>query len=222
MLSGDRRCLGLKAALNSITPSSLSVPQSSSALPDVPDITHLPIPIPPISKIAEDTNTAEPTSNHPDSLHPSHFELANPPGRSEVSTPRLPQLSYVKGPFRAWRRLSVEGFATAIAAEDIASGRLVCLKVFRKNRLQEMDESLRMELEVYKRLVCSREFCPATMFLMELEMSFQTKKNVCLVMDLMAYDLSHHMLKGYAYCVQNARRWSAQLARGINALPIVI
>ncbi|KAG2036049.1 kinase-like domain-containing protein [Suillus americanus] len=53
---------------------------------------------------------------------------------------------------------------------------------------------------------------------MELEMSFQTKKNICFVMDLMTNDLLHYMENKSAYCVQNARRWSAQLALGINAL----
>ncbi|KAG1858172.1 kinase-like domain-containing protein [Suillus subluteus] len=53
---------------------------------------------------------------------------------------------------------------------------------------------------------------------MELEMSFQTKKRICFVMDLMTNDLLHYMEHQSAYCVQNARRWSAQLALGINAL----
>ncbi|KAG2148417.1 kinase-like domain-containing protein [Suillus cothurnatus] len=53
---------------------------------------------------------------------------------------------------------------------------------------------------------------------MELEMSFQTKEKICFVMDLMTNDLLHYMHNQSAYCFQNARRWSAQLALGINAL----
>ncbi|KAG1719305.1 kinase-like domain-containing protein [Suillus lakei] len=107
-----------------------------------------------------------------------------------------------------------------MGAEDLPSGRLLCLKVFRKNRLKRIGtgEGLLNELEVYKRLTSSRECCPATIFLMELELSFQTKHNICFVMDLMANDLLHYMDKQSAYCSENARRWTAQLALGINAL----
>lgn len=179
----------------------------------------MPLPVPPISQIVGgiNINAAYLTS---DPLHPpSHFELANPPG-AEVSIPQLPLLPYVNGPFRIWRLLSAGGFARAIGAEDIASGRLLCLKVFMKDTLKYhgTGKGLLKELEVYKRLASSRQCCPATIFLMELEMSFQTKKNVCFVMDLMANDLTYYMDNESAHCVKNARRWSAQLALGINAL----
>lgn len=164
-----------------ITPSSPSIAQLSSALPEVPDVMSLPVP--PISQIVGgiNINAAYLTS---DPLHPpSHFELANPPG-AEVSIPQLPLLPNVNGPFRIWRLLSAGGFARAIGAEDIASGRLLCLKVFGKDTLKYhgTGKGLLKELEVYKRLASSRQRCPATIFLMELEMSFQTKKNVCFVM----------------------------------------
>ncbi|KAG1808224.1 kinase-like domain-containing protein [Suillus subaureus] len=226
MLPLDHPRLGPKVTLKLITPSSLSPPQLSSASSDVPDIMPLPIPIP---KITGDINTVDLNSKLPDFLCPSHMELDDPPapihaftlpGTTEGSTPRIPLLSYVNGPFRVWRQLSTGGFARAMGAEDIASGRLLCLKVFSKDRLKhnKTEEGLLNELKVYKRLASSREYCPATTFLMELEMSFQTKKKICFVMDLMTNDLLHYMENQSAYCVQNARRWSAQLALGINAL----
>ncbi|KAG1775416.1 kinase-like domain-containing protein [Suillus placidus] len=226
--------LGPKVTLKLITPSSLSTPQLSSALSDVPDIMPLPIPIPPMTPHSNilgdiDINLADLTSNLPDSLYASHLEQANPPApihaftppdTAEVSTPRIPRLSYVKGPFLISRQLAAGGFARAMGAEDVASGRLLCLKVFRKDRLKHKgtEKGLLNELEVYKRLASSRECCPGTTFLMELEMSFQTNNEICFAMDLMTNDLLHHMENDSAHCLHNARRWSAQLALGINAL----
>ncbi|KAG1763374.1 kinase-like domain-containing protein [Suillus occidentalis] len=46
----------------------------------------------------------------------------------------------------------------------------------------------------------------------------RTKKYVCFAMDLMLCDLSYCMKNESGYCRENARRWSAQLALGINAL----
>ncbi|KAG1778812.1 kinase-like domain-containing protein [Suillus placidus] len=53
---------------------------------------------------------------------------------------------------------------------------------------------------------------------MELEMSFQTRRDICFAMELMANDLLYYMIRESAYCRANARRWSAQMALGINAL----
>ncbi|KAG1777494.1 kinase-like domain-containing protein [Suillus placidus] len=53
---------------------------------------------------------------------------------------------------------------------------------------------------------------------MELEMSFQTKNKICFAMDLMTNGLLHYMENDSAHCLENARRWNAQLALGINAL----
>ncbi|KAG2738790.1 kinase-like protein, partial [Suillus brevipes Sb2] len=124
------------------------------------------------------------------------------------------------GPFRIWRHLSSGGFAKAIGADDMSSKRLLCLKVFRKDRLKRKrtEEGLLNELEVYKRFASSKECCPATIFLMELERCFQTKKRICFAMDLMSSDLTYYMRNESKYCLENARRWSAQLALGINAL----
>ncbi|KAG1752910.1 kinase-like domain-containing protein [Suillus lakei] len=107
----------------------------------------------------------------------------------------------------------------AMGAEDVASNRLICLKVFRKDRLRHNStkEDLLNELEVYKRLASSRTR-PASIFLMGLELSFQTKDAICFAMDLMACDLNTCMRVRSAYCSENADRWTVQLAHGINAL----
>jgi hypothetical protein len=183
MLSNDRLRLDPKVTLKLITRPSPSTPDSSSALPGAPDVVPRLIPIP-ISKISMDIDTADLTSNLPTPLHSSHFEpvpihAVSPQGTTEVSTPKN-----VNGPFRIFRHLSSGGFAKAMGAQDKASGRFLCLKVFSKDRLQQnrTEEGLLNELEVYKRLASSKECCPAKMFLMELEMSFQTKKDVCFAM----------------------------------------
>ncbi|KAG2040517.1 kinase-like domain-containing protein [Suillus americanus] len=60
--------------------------------------------------------------------------------------------------------------------------------------------------------------CPATRFIMGLEMSFQTKDQVCFVMDLMAGDLNTFLRYHPSYCVHHGRRWTTQIALGLNAL----
>ncbi|KIK39723.1 hypothetical protein CY34DRAFT_88704 [Suillus luteus UH-Slu-Lm8-n1] len=139
-------------------------------------------------------------------------------GTTEVSTPKN-----VDGPFRILRHLSSGGFAKAMGAQDMASERLLCLKVFRKDRLKKhgTEEGLLNELEVYKHLASSKECCPATIFLMELEVSFQTKNYVCFVMDLMSRDLWCFIKNDYEYCLEHARRWIAQVVLGINALHMI-
>lgn len=213
MLSNDRLRLGPKVTLKLITRPSTSTTDSSSALPGAPDVV-------PHHSPSVDTDTADLTSNLPTHLHSSHFEpvpihAVSPQGTTEVSAPKN-----VNGPFRILRHLASGGFAEAVAVHDKASGRFLCLKVFSKDRIQEdaIEQGLLNELEVYKRLASSKECCPATMFLMELEMSFQTKKDVCFAMDLMTNDLTHYIDNEPEYCLENARRWSAQLALGINAL----
>jgi hypothetical protein len=177
MLSNDRLRLGPKVTLKLITRPSTSTTDSSSALPGAPDVV-------PHHSPSVDTDTADLTSNLPTPLHSSHFEpvpihAVSPQGTTEVSAPKN-----VNGPFRILRHLASGGFAEAVAVHDKASGRFLCLKVFSKDRIQEdaIEQGLLNELEVYKRLASSKECCPATIFLMELEMSFQTKKDVCFAM----------------------------------------
>jgi hypothetical protein len=135
----------------------------------------IPIPIPSVFRTAMDTNVAQLTSDLP-------HHASTPLGVAEVSTPPIPQLPNVNGPFRIWRQLSAGGFAKTMGAEDMASGRVLCLKVFMKSRLEHTERGLRRELEAYKRIASSKECCPGMIFLMELEMSFQTSKKICFAM----------------------------------------
>ncbi|KAG1732269.1 kinase-like domain-containing protein [Suillus occidentalis] len=106
-----------------------------------------------------------------------------------------------------------------MVAQDLASNRLLCLKVFRKDRLKDMitEDVILDELDVYKRLASSMP-CPASNFLMGLEFSFQTKYEICFAMDLMTGDLFKYMMRRPSFCFKNACRWTAQIALGINAL----
>ncbi|KAG2363931.1 kinase-like domain-containing protein [Suillus spraguei] len=147
---------------------------------------------------------------------PSHIFTFMHPSMPEAS--RILPVSYSYGPFRVWRVLAKGGFATAMAAEDVASNRLLCLKVFRKDQLKYKftKEVLFNELDVYRRIW--RIPCPETRFIMTLEMSFQTKDNICFAMELMANNLRTYMKHRPSYSFKNARRWTTQMALGINAL----
>ncbi|KAG1739594.1 kinase-like domain-containing protein [Suillus lakei] len=202
-----------------IAPSSSSE-HDSGASSDAPDIMSSPIKgsvlhlfenLPFFSYPSDSESTDPPAQNHLFTFR--HERIA------EASTPRIPPLPCVYGPFRVWRVLSKGGSATAMGAENITSNRLICLKVFRKDRLKHKhtEEVLFNELEVYKRLASSIPR-PASMFLMGLEMSFQTKDAICFAMDLMACDLNTCMKDHSVYCSENARRWTVQLAHGLNAL----
>ncbi|KAG1721869.1 kinase-like domain-containing protein [Suillus occidentalis] len=144
-----------------------------------------------------------------------------PPASAMPGAPNVvPTPKEVNGPFRIWRQLSSGGFARAMGAEDVSSSRLLCLKVFRKTQLKHngTEEGLLNEIQVYKRLESSKERCPGAIFLMALQRSFQTVNYICFAMDLMACDLWHYMNNESDHCRENARRWSAQVALGINAL----
>ncbi|KAG1850939.1 kinase-like domain-containing protein [Suillus subluteus] len=159
----------------------------------------------------------DPGSESADPPAPTHTFAFTHPGTAEAS--RILPATGSYGPFRIWRVLGQGGYATAMGAQDIATNRLFCLKVFPKDRLKHTStkEVLLTELEVYKRLSLSMP-CSATRFIMGLEMSFQTKDQVCLVMDLMAEDLHTLLRCRPSYCVQHRRRWTAQIALGINGL----
>ncbi|KAG2363974.1 kinase-like domain-containing protein [Suillus spraguei] len=169
----------------------------ATLFPDVPSINVV------------DSQSVDPPS-------PSHIFTFTHPSTPEA--PRILPVSYSYGPFRVWRVLGKGGFATAMGAEDVASNRLLCLKVFRKDQLKYKftKEVLLNELEVYKRI--SRIPCPETKFIMTLEMSFQTKDNICFAMELMANNLRTYMKHRPSYASKNSRRWTTQTALGINAL----
>ncbi|KAG2756622.1 kinase-like protein [Suillus brevipes Sb2] len=128
-----------------------------------------------------------------------------------------PQISLVSDYrfFRVFRTLGKGGFAKAKLAQSIEPNRLFCLKVFRKDQLKNIENIILDELAVYKRVASS---CPARNFLMGLELSFQTKNEICFAMDLMAGALSTCMIDRPSYCYEHALRWTAQIALGIDAL----
>ncbi|KAG2103071.1 kinase-like domain-containing protein [Suillus discolor] len=208
------------AAQNSIAQSS-SEPHSSAASSAASNA-------PVIMSTVVDAGIANPRSEPPDPQYPSASEPADPPAPAHVFTfthsgpaevVRTTPVSCTYGPFRVWRKLGEGTYGVAMGAEDVVSNRLLCLKVFPKHHLERKSRKdvLLNELEAYKRL--SRALpCPAADFLMGLEMSFQTKDKICLVMDLMASDLYNYLERHPSYCSRNACRWAAQMTLGINAL----
>ncbi|KIK34726.1 hypothetical protein CY34DRAFT_620990 [Suillus luteus UH-Slu-Lm8-n1] len=78
-------------------------------------------------------------------------------------TTEAPQASFVHGPLRVLRTLAVGGYAKAVAAQDIPSNHLMCIKVFQKHDLKHKSTtfSILNELSVYQRLASPMP-CPAT------------------------------------------------------------
>jgi serine/threonine protein kinase len=85
------------------------------------------------------------------------------------------------GFFRVSRTLGKGGFGRAVLAQSIEPKRLICLKVFQKDQLKKVEDMILDELAVYKRIASSMP-CPARNFLMGLELSFQTKNEICFAM----------------------------------------
>jgi serine/threonine protein kinase len=153
------------------------MPQADSYAPEIAP-SHIAVSLEKLqSNTLENTNPANPSSGL---QYPFDCELTNPsPAPAQASIPS------VRGPFRKLCVLQKGGFATAWAAEDTSSGRLLCLKVFLKKRLKhnQTEEGLLNELNVYKHIASTQETYPAgKTFLMELEMSFQTKRDICFAM----------------------------------------
>ncbi|KAG1744708.1 kinase-like domain-containing protein [Suillus occidentalis] len=132
----------------------------------------------------------------------------------------LPDLSYATDSvpkFRVFQTLGMGGFAKAMLAQSLMEpSRVFCLKVFRKDRLKDIEEIM-MDLAVNKRIATLLP-CPARNFLMGLEFSFQTEHEVIFALDLMAGDLSMYMIDRPSYCLKHSHRWAAQIALGINTL----
>jgi serine/threonine protein kinase len=98
-------------------------------------------------------------------------------------TNEAPQASFAHGPFCVLCTLGEGGYAKAVAAQDIPSNRLMCIKVFQKDNLKHMSTALSIlkDFGLYQRLASAMP-CLATKFLMGLELSFQTKDEVCFAM----------------------------------------
>lgn len=159
----------------------------------------------------------------PSLLYPSDTPPPAPPALTHAfthsGTAEVCKIPPVSCSFRVWRVLAQGGFATAVGAQDTVSNRLHCLKVFRKDRLEHRStfKVLLNELEVHKHMASLIPFFPS-IFIVALQMSFQTKDYICFAMDLMAGNLRTCITYYSTYCLQHAVRWTAQIALGINAL----
>ncbi|KAG2340427.1 hypothetical protein BDR05DRAFT_545888 [Suillus weaverae] len=177
------------------------MPRDNSHAPEIVPL-HIAVPLGKSqSGISENMNLANLSGGL---QYPSDCDLTDP-----SPTPAQASTLSVRGPFHKLCVLQKGGFAIAWAAEGTSSRHLLCLKVFRKKCLKQnhTEEGLLNELYVYKRIVSEQETCPAgKTFLMELEMSFQTRRDICFAMELMANDLLYYMIRESAYCRANARR----------------
>ncbi|KAG1759455.1 kinase-like domain-containing protein [Suillus occidentalis] len=118
-------------------------------------------------------STMDVGSDLPDLLYPTDSELA-----------LLPT-------FRVFQTLGKGGFARAVLAQSsMEPSRVFCLKVFQKDRLKDIEETMMDELAVNKRIAA----------------------------DLMAGDLSMYMIDRPAYCLKHSHRWTSQIALGIYTL----
>ncbi|KAG1762086.1 kinase-like domain-containing protein [Suillus occidentalis] len=63
-------------------------------------------------------------------------------------TNEAPQASFAHGPFRVLRTLGAGGYATAVAAQDIPSNHLMCIKVFQKHNLKHKHTALSVSKEL--------------------------------------------------------------------------
>jgi hypothetical protein len=93
----------------------------------------------------------------------SSSSSSNTADMMSTHTNEAPQSSFVHGPFRVLRTLGVGGYAKAVAAQDIPSNHLMCIKVFQKHNLKHKHTALSVskELRVCQRLASAMP-CPAT------------------------------------------------------------
>lgn len=127
----------------------------------------------------------------------------------------IPSSESAPGPFHMLECIQSGGFATAWAARDLRTSRVLCFKVTSKKIVSEYKASrlaLERELEAYQRLAA----CIETPYVMQLHAVFQDSSRVYFAMDLMECDLWEATAKGVS-AVQ-LRRWTAQIALGLDAL----
>ncbi|KAH9167085.1 kinase-like domain-containing protein [Lactarius sanguifluus] len=127
----------------------------------------------------------------------------------------MPSSESAPGPFHMLECMQSGGFATAWAARDLSTSRVLCFKVTSKKIVSEYKASrlaLERELEAYQRLAA----CIETSYVMQLHAVFQDPTRVYFAMDLMEGDLWEATAKGVS-AVQ-LRRWTAQIALGLDAL----
>ncbi|KAI0088378.1 kinase-like domain-containing protein [Irpex rosettiformis] len=146
------------------------------------------------------------------------------------------------GPFQFLESLNDGSYGAAYAAKDLATGRVLCLKVCMKDRARSREHhyegsdsgrsdsesssnnsfradcdfvyGMRAELLAYKRIAAASE--QQRTFLMELHAVLQDPERVVFVMDLMESDMFSVLAS--ASPPPTVRRWIAQIALGIDAL----
>ncbi|KAH9974274.1 kinase-like domain-containing protein [Lactifluus volemus] len=127
----------------------------------------------------------------------------------------IPPPDSTPGPFHMLECIQSGGFATAWAARDLSTSRILCFKVTSKKIVSEYKASrlaLERELEAYQRLAA----CIETPYVMQLHGVFQDSSRVYFAMDLMECDLWEATAKGVSSA--QLRRWTAQIALGLDAL----
>ncbi|KAG8216165.1 kinase-like domain-containing protein [Butyriboletus roseoflavus] len=168
-----------------------------------------PLPVCDIDSGTENNSTAiQDTSHNPIPGHSSFTPTAN-----------LPCSSFpVYGPFDLLHCLQTGGFGAAWAAKDQSTGQLLCLKIFRSLRDPDVARSVQTELRIFRRMVKSKEGERGKQFIMELNRSIQHDTTVLFAMELMTTDLGTYMFTEPERCKLHARRWTAQIALGIESL----
>ncbi|CAL1709858.1 unnamed protein product [Somion occarium] len=121
------------------------------------------------------------------------------------------------GPFAILHELDHGSYASAFAARDLATSRVICTKVFSKKRTSERQEryvGLLTELIAYQHISSVEE--NARKWLMELHGVVQDTRNVIYVMDLMECDLFSLLRTPIKRPL--IKRWIAQIALAIDSL----
>ncbi|TCD64294.1 camp-dependent protein kinase catalytic subunit [Steccherinum ochraceum] len=137
------------------------------------------------------------------------------PSRRRFRTSAKPKV----GPFKFLCALDKGSYGTAFASRDVASGKVICTKVFSKARLAKHHAymlGLTVELTTYKEIASSDE--EQRKWLMSLHAAVQDGQRVLFAMDLMQCDLFALTDRHTPIPRPMVRRWIAQIALGIDAL----
>ncbi|KDQ56866.1 hypothetical protein JAAARDRAFT_303580 [Jaapia argillacea MUCL 33604] len=159
----------------------------SPILPPAPKLRTIPLPSEGVEPVEECDRTVEDEPCHelagpgPNDSYPSSPTLSEPP---EVQRHKAPAL----GPFQYLKHLQSGGHGEAATMRDMASGRVVCMKIFTKSVLLERRDlkPVTRELASYKRIAAQEPMNP---FLMECHCALQDKDSIYFAMDLMETDL---------------------------------
>ncbi|KAG6380331.1 kinase-like domain-containing protein [Boletus reticuloceps] len=124
----------------------------------------------------------------------------------------------VYGPFDLLYCIQNGGFASAWAARDQTTGRLLCLKKFQSLQDPNVSRSAKEELRIFRYMVKSKRGEKGRQFIIELNKSFLHGTDVFFAMELMTTDLGTYFEMEPERCRLHARQWMAQIALGIQSL----